>query len=118
MEGSYGRVASVGFLTEDLPMEHNQVTLDPDLTDSDGIPAPKITYIQDENNKKMMAHGRDRAVEALDADSALLTSLESAVRAYLRSSDDAGANPWDEESDDGSASFADETPARSSSASS
>ncbi|XRB11848.1 DNA repair and recombination protein RecA [Pseudoscourfieldia marina] len=65
-----------------------------------------------------LAQGRDRAVEALDADSALLTSLESAVRAYLRSSDDAGANPWDEDSDDGSASFADETPARSSSASS
>src|SRR4051812_1111311 len=29
---------------EDLPEEHNRVTLDPVLTDSDGIPAPRIDY--------------------------------------------------------------------------
>jgi choline dehydrogenase-like flavoprotein len=67
MDSIYGHIATLGFLTEDLPMEHNRVTLDPDLTDSDGIPAPKITYRQDENNKKMMAHGLERAVEALEA---------------------------------------------------
>jgi len=40
-------------------------TLDPDLTDSDGIPAPKITYRVAENTWKMIAHGEDRAEEAL-----------------------------------------------------
>ena len=29
-------------ITEDLPEEHNRVTLDPDIKDSNGIPAPRI----------------------------------------------------------------------------
>ena len=31
-------------ICEDLPEEHNRVTLDPVLKDSHGIPAPKIDY--------------------------------------------------------------------------
>ena len=31
-------------ICEDLPEEHNTVTLDPVLKDPNGIPAPKITY--------------------------------------------------------------------------
>ena len=52
-------------VTEDLPRETNTVTLDPTLTDSDGIPAPKITYQLDENTKAMFAHGEARAEEVL-----------------------------------------------------
>ena len=44
-------------ICEDLPEESNRVTLDPDLTDADGIPAPKITYRLSENSSKMLAHG-------------------------------------------------------------
>jgi len=63
----FDHVASIGLICEDLPEECNTVTLDPELTDSDGIPAPKITYRYSENSLKMMAHGLDRAEEALRA---------------------------------------------------
>ena len=61
----YPFCAGLTVVTEDLPEESNSVTLDPDLTDSDGIPAPKITYKVSENTWKMIAHGEDRAEEAL-----------------------------------------------------
>ena len=54
-------------VAEDLPEEHNRVTLDPDLTDSDGIPAPKITYRLGDNSRKMLKHGEERAKEVLMA---------------------------------------------------
>ena len=34
----------IGVACDDLPEEHNRVTLDPVLKDSNGIPAPKIDY--------------------------------------------------------------------------
>jgi len=37
------------------------------LTDSNGIPAPKITYRLSENSKKMLAHGINRGREVMDA---------------------------------------------------
>ena len=37
----WDRTAGMVIITEDLPEECNQVTLDPDLVDSDGIPGPK-----------------------------------------------------------------------------
>ncbi|MCZ6869708.1 MAG: GMC family oxidoreductase [Gammaproteobacteria bacterium] len=63
----FDHVASIGILCEDLPDEENTVTLDPDLVDSDGIPAPKITYRLSENNQKMLAHGLARAEEVMEA---------------------------------------------------
>ena len=57
--------AGLTVVTEDLPEESNCVTLDPDLTDSDGIPAPKINYTVSDNTWKMIAHGEARAEEAL-----------------------------------------------------
>jgi choline dehydrogenase-like flavoprotein len=63
----FDHVASVGVLCEDLPEEHNRVTLDPDLVDSDGIPAPKINYTMSENSRKMLEHGLARAEEVLVA---------------------------------------------------
>jgi len=43
------------------------VTLDPELTDSHGIAAPRITYRLSDNTKKLLAHGRERATEVLKA---------------------------------------------------
>lgn len=63
----YPYSAGLTVVSEDLPNERNMVTLDPELKDSDGIPAPKITYQLDENTNKMLAHGRARACEVLDA---------------------------------------------------
>jgi choline dehydrogenase-like flavoprotein len=57
----------IGFACEDLPEEHNRVTLDPVLTDGHGIPAPKIDYTISENTRRMMEHGIARASEILTA---------------------------------------------------
>ena len=40
----FGRRIGMSAICEDLPEEHNRVTLDPVLKDSNGIPAPKIDY--------------------------------------------------------------------------
>lgn len=61
----YPYCAGLTVVTEDLPEETNCVTLDPDLTDSDGVPAPKVNYKVGDNTWKMIAHGEDRAEEAL-----------------------------------------------------
>ena len=55
----------VGVACEDLPEEHNRVTLDPVLKHSHDIPAPKIDYTISENTRRMMEHGIARASEIL-----------------------------------------------------
>jgi choline dehydrogenase-like flavoprotein len=54
-------------ICEDLPEEHNRVTLDPELTDAHGIPAPKIDYTLSDNSRKMLEHAINRATEVLHA---------------------------------------------------
>jgi choline dehydrogenase-like flavoprotein len=58
---------NIGVACEDLPEEHNRVTLDPVLKDSHGIPAPRIDYAISENTRRMMEHGIARAEEILAA---------------------------------------------------
>ncbi len=65
MDDIYPYLAGLTVVTEDLPEGHNRVTLDPVLTDSDGIPAPKISYRLGENTKRMLEHGKERAKEVL-----------------------------------------------------
>ncbi|MEM6658634.1 MAG: GMC family oxidoreductase [Pseudomonadota bacterium] len=65
MDNVYPYLAGLTIVSEDLPEEHNCVTLDANLTDSDGIPAPKITYQLGENTRKMLRHGEERATEIL-----------------------------------------------------
>ena len=67
MDEIYPFSAGLTIVTEDLPSEFNTVTLDQDLTDSDGIPAPKITYKVGENTKKIFLHAEARAKEAIIA---------------------------------------------------
>ena len=53
------------FLTvEDLPDERNAVTLDPVLTDGDGIPAPAIAYELSDDSRAALEFNVARAVEA------------------------------------------------------
>jgi choline dehydrogenase-like flavoprotein len=61
------RRLQIGIACEDLPEEHNRVTIDPVLTDSHGIPAPRIDYTISENTARMMEHGIARATEILEA---------------------------------------------------
>ena len=60
-----GRRIQMSAICEDLPEEHNRVTLDPTLKDGHGVPAPKIDYTLSENSQRMMAHGIARATEIL-----------------------------------------------------
>jgi choline dehydrogenase-like flavoprotein len=59
------RRLTIGVACEDLPEEHNRVTLDPLRKDSHGIPAPRIDYAISENTRRMMEHGIARASEIL-----------------------------------------------------
>ena len=52
-------------ICEDLPEQHNRVTLDPVLKDSNGIPAPKIDYTLSDNSRRMLGFAVDRASEIL-----------------------------------------------------
>jgi choline dehydrogenase-like flavoprotein len=61
------RMAGMVAICEDLPEPGNCVTLDPDLTDADGIPAPKVTYTLSENSRKMLDHAVARGREVLEA---------------------------------------------------
>jgi choline dehydrogenase-like flavoprotein len=61
------RALRVGVACEDLPEEHNRVTLDPVLKDSHGIPAPRIDYTVSDNTRRMMEHGIARGKEILEA---------------------------------------------------
>jgi len=73
----FDRTAGMVVICEDLPESSNCVTLDPNLTDSDGIPAPKVTYRLSENSTKMLAHSVARGREVLEAAGARDTVAES-----------------------------------------
>ena len=62
-----GHTLSVGVMIEDLPEAHNRVTLDPNLTDDNGIPAPKVSYTVSENSRKSLEYGVARAQDLLHA---------------------------------------------------
>ena len=63
----FGHSIEWGIIAEDLPDESNRVTLDPTLTDADGIPAPKIIYRQSENTRRLLDFHIARVKESLDA---------------------------------------------------
>jgi len=73
----FDRTAGMVAICEDLPEPTNCVTLDPDLKDSDGIPAPKVTYRLSENSRRMLAHAVARGEEVLGAAGAKSTFSEA-----------------------------------------
>lgn len=77
---TFGHTLEWGITTEDLPDESNEVVLDPELTDSDGIPAAKLNYTIGENNAKLLDFHIARAVEAHEAAGALSTEVVPVVR--------------------------------------
>ena len=62
-----GHRMQVGICSEDLPEEHNRVTLDPVLKDGHGIPAPRIDYTIGENTSRMLDFALERGREILTA---------------------------------------------------
>ena len=63
----FDRVTGMVAICEDLPELHNTVTLDPELVDSDGIPAPRISYQLSGNSRRMLDHAVARGEEVLRA---------------------------------------------------
>ena len=76
----FGHVAGMVAVCEDLPEEHNTVTLDPLLKDGDGIPAPKISYTLSDNSRRMLDHAVARASDILEASGANDIMSESPIR--------------------------------------
>lgn len=62
-----GHRLGLAAICEDLPEEHNCVTLDPVLKDSNGIPSPRINYRIGANTQKMLDHSIARGREVLTA---------------------------------------------------
>lgn len=55
---------------EGLPNECNTVTLDPEVKDARGLPAGRLTYEWGENDVKLAAAAREKAVEMMSASGA------------------------------------------------
>jgi choline dehydrogenase-like flavoprotein len=73
----FDRTAGMVVICEDLPEPTNRVSLDPDLADSNGIPAPKVTYRLSDNSRAMLQHCVERAKEVLEAAGAVQTVAEA-----------------------------------------
>ncbi|MBT9291575.1 GMC family oxidoreductase [Prosthecodimorpha staleyi] len=60
-----GRTAIWGLSCEDLPDPENRVELHPTLTDSDGLPAPRLVYRVSEDCHRMLAFNTAKAEQSL-----------------------------------------------------
>ena len=67
----FDRITGMVAICEDLPEEHNRVTLDDTLKDSNGIPAPKINYRLSDNSRAMLNHAVEKGSEMLRAAGAI-----------------------------------------------
>ncbi len=70
-----GRAFEWSASIEDLPDESNTVTLDPVLTDSSGLPAPKLKYTISEDSKKALTWNAERLIEVHEASGATETRI-------------------------------------------
>ena len=75
-----GHSAMWGIIAEDLPEEHNLVTLDPVNTDRQGVPAAKIVYRMNQNSYDLMHFHEMRAKESLEAAGAYETVIAPFIR--------------------------------------
>jgi choline dehydrogenase-like flavoprotein len=62
-----GRGVAAGVMGEDFPEDHNRVDLSHELTDSVGLPAPRVTYRMSDNSRRMLDWNIERAVEMFEA---------------------------------------------------
>ncbi|QEN17568.1 GMC family oxidoreductase (plasmid) [Mycolicibacterium sp. ELW1] len=76
----FGHSAGWSIIAEDLPYEYNTVTLDPDLVDDDGLPAPKLRYRASENTKRLLDFNQQQAQISMKEAGAYETIVASIVR--------------------------------------
>ena len=66
LEKRLGSMMAIAVIGDDLPELHNSVDLDPNLTDSDGVPAPRINYTLSENSRDLLDHGIKNATKVFE----------------------------------------------------
>ena len=66
----YAHTAAWWAHAEGLPYAHNTVTLDPDVRDARGLPVARISYEWGENDLRLAAAARDKAMELMTASGA------------------------------------------------
>ena len=76
----FGKSSLLAVISEDLPEEHNRVELDPTVTDSNGIPAPKVFYKVSNNTRRLLDHGIRNAEKVLNAAGAYRTEAKPLLR--------------------------------------
>lgn len=76
----FGHTLVWGIIGEDLPEESNQVLLDPNMTDTDGIPSPRLIYKVSENSNRMLKFHEEKCVEACKAGGAIEVSVVHQMR--------------------------------------
>ena len=75
VERRFGHSLVWGIIGEDLPEEANRVEIDPELTDTDGVPAPKLVYKVSQNSHDMLRFHVARLLEAVEAAGAIETNV-------------------------------------------
>jgi choline dehydrogenase-like flavoprotein len=63
----FRHMINIGVMGEDLPEAINEVVLDPELTDTHGIPSPLVRYRLNDNSLRMLEFGVARASDVLEA---------------------------------------------------
>lgn len=92
----FNKTISFAIIGEDLPELHNEVILDPELTDADGIPSPKVNYTLSENSRNLLAHGRESARQVMEAAGAIDVKLNPLIEQagwHLMGTARMGTNP-------------------------
>ena len=80
LRSRYAHTMTMSVMLEDLPEPENRVTLDPDLTDAHGIPAPRIEYRLGENSLRILDFSIERGRELFEAADAVEVLVDPLVR--------------------------------------
>ena len=71
LKEDFNHTMSLNIFSTSLPLETNNVTLDPELKDSWGLPAIRVTYKEHPDDMKTKAFLRERCIEIMEASGAL-----------------------------------------------
>ena len=71
LKEDFNHTMSLNIFSTSLPLETNNVTLDPELKDSWGLPAIRVTYKEHPDDMKTKAFLRERCIEILEVSGAL-----------------------------------------------
>jgi choline dehydrogenase-like flavoprotein len=75
-ERHFGHCIGIHAIGDDLPNPDNRVSLDPNVSDRDGVPVARLHYLPGENDKRMMNYMLDRLVDIAKASGAFEYKLQ------------------------------------------